>query len=142
MALFTFERAAKMLPRVNAALRQAIDLRNQCQKAEQELTLFQQRIAMLGGSLVDSREILEIRARRDTSMAQLRQAIESIQEMGCLIKDLNTGLVDFPTLYRGQEVYLCWRLGEAEIGWWHGTEEGFAGRKPIDAEFLAQLSDE
>jgi hypothetical protein len=142
MALFTFERAAKLLPRVGAALLQAVDLRNEFERAEQEIHSAQQRIGMLGGSLVDSREFLGVRARREASMAQLRQTLESIQEMGCLVKDLNIGLIDFPTLYRGQEVYLCWKLGEAEIGWWHGTEEGFAGRKPIDANFLAELSDE
>lgn len=91
---------------------------------------------------MDTRELLNVRARRDASVTALRQTIESIQDMGCLIKDLDTGLVDFPTLYRGQEVLLCWKLGEAEIGWWHGMDDGFAGRKPIDAEFLAEISDE
>jgi hypothetical protein len=140
--LFTFELAAKLLPRVRAALRQAVDLHNDYQQAEQEIGAAQQRITMLGGALVDTRELLNVRARREASVRLLRQTIESIQDMGCLLKDLDTGLVDFPTLYRGQEVYLCWKLGEAEIAWWHGTEEGFGGRKPIDAEFLAQLSDE
>ncbi|MGA3026142.1 MAG: DUF2203 domain-containing protein [Bryobacteraceae bacterium] len=140
--LFTFETAVKLLPRVREALRQAIDLHNDYQKADQELSSAQQRITMLGGALVDSRELLNVRARREASVTLLRQTIESIQDLGCLIKDLDTGLVDFPTLYRGQEVCLCWKLGEAEIAWWHETEEGFAGRKPIDAEFLAELSDE
>jgi hypothetical protein len=140
--LFTFDIAAKLLPRVRAALRQAIDLRQDYQQTEQELSSAQQRITMLGGALVDTRELLNVRARRDASVTALRQTIESIQDMGCLIKDLDTGLVDFPTLYRGQEVLLCWKLGEAEIGWWHGMDDGFAGRKPIDAEFLAEISDE
>ncbi|MGA2185030.1 MAG: DUF2203 domain-containing protein [Bryobacteraceae bacterium] len=140
--LFTFELAVKLLPRVREALRQAVDLHNNYQQAEQELSAAQQRITMLGGALVDTRELLNVRARREASVTMLRQTLESIQDMGCLIKDLDIGLVDFPTLYRGQEVYLCWKLGEAEIAWWHGTDEGFGGRKPIDAEFLAELSDE
>ena len=140
--LFTFEHAVKLLPRVSEALRQAVDLRSDYQEAEEEMNTAQQRIAMLGGALVDSAKILNIRARREASGTLLRQTLESLQELGCLIKDLDTGLVDFPTLYRGQEVYLCWKLGEEGIAWWHGTEEGFTGRKPIDAEFLAGIEGE
>ena len=52
------------------------------------------------------------------------------------IKDLEIGLIDFPTLFRGQEVYLCWKLGEDKIRFWHGIHEGFRGRKAIDQDFL------
>jgi hypothetical protein len=54
------------------------------------------------------------------------------------VKDLDTGLVDFPTMYRGVEVCLCWKLGEGAIGYWHGVDEGFRGRKPIDQDFRDQ----
>ena len=47
------------------------------------------------------------------------------------MKDLDDGLLDFPSLREGEEVLLCWRLGEEEIAFWHGPEEGFAGRKPL-----------
>jgi hypothetical protein len=56
--------------------------------------------------------------------------------MGVLVKDLDIGLIDFLTHYQGREVCLCWKLGEERIRFWHGTGEGFAGRKPIDGEFL------
>jgi hypothetical protein len=52
-----------------------------------------------------------------------------------MVKDLDIGLIDFPTLFRGREVYLCWRMGETGIRYWHG-EEGFRGRKEIDRDFL------
>ena len=52
-----------------------------------------------------------------------------------LVKDLDSGLIDFPTLFRGDEVYLCWKLGESGIGFWHKIEDGFPGRKPIDQDF-------
>jgi hypothetical protein len=58
-----------------------------------------------------------------------------------VVKDLDTGLLDFPTLYQGREVYLCWRLGESQINYWHGVDEGFAGRKAIDDDFLANHGD-
>jgi hypothetical protein len=56
------------------------------------------------------------------------------------VKDLDTGLVDFPTLFRGQEVYLCWKLGEASIEFWHSVDEGFRGRKAIDRDFRDHLA--
>jgi hypothetical protein len=62
--------------------------------------------------------------------------MERIEEMGVVVKDLDVGLVDFPTLFRGEEVYLCWRMDEDDIDHWHGVNEGFAGRKPIDQHFV------
>jgi hypothetical protein len=76
------------------------------------------------------------RDRRDKLAQRLKSAIEQMQEFGCVVKDLDTGLVDFPTLFRGVEVYLCWKLGESRIEYWHGMEEGFRGRKAIDKDFL------
>ena len=75
-------------------------------------------------------------ARRDSAAAQLRDSMEAIEKLGCLLKDLDIGLADFPTLYRGREAYLCWKLGETAIRFWHGVDEGFAGRKPIDRDFV------
>jgi len=77
------------------------------------------------------------RARRETSAAGLKEAIEKVHSFGCYVKDLDVGLVDFPTRYRGEQVLLCWKLGEPGIAWWHGEQEGFRGRKPIDDDFLA-----
>ncbi len=65
-------------------------------------------------------------------MTQLQDAVTKIQETGCLVKDLDMGLVDFPCRLKGEDVYLCWKLGEERIGFWHGVNEGFAGRKPLD----------
>ena len=82
-------------------------------------------------------QLLDQKRRRDSSAAGLKETLEKIQEYGCVVKDLDIGLLDFPTLYRGEEVYLCWKLGEKGIGYWHGVHEGFRGRKAIDSEFLA-----
>ena len=60
---------------------------------------------------------------------RLKSSIETIHEVGCVVKDLDIGLVDFPTLFRGEEVYLCWKMGESSIQFWHGVDEGFAGQK-------------
>ena len=63
---------------------------------------------------------------------RLDELIHSIQDAGALIKDINTGLLDFPALKDGHEVYLCWKYGEDDIAFWHEIEAGFAGRQSID----------
>ena len=62
--------------------------------------------------------------------------VDGVDELGAQVKDLDIGLIDFLTRYHGREVCLCWKLGEHGIRFWHSQEEGFKGRKPIDAEFL------
>jgi Uncharacterized conserved protein (DUF2203) len=61
----------------------------------------------------------------------LREQVDEIQDTGCIIKDIETGLVDWPMLHQGREVLLCWKYGEPEVGWWHDVDAGFAGRRPV-----------
>jgi len=91
---------------------------------------------MSGGASVDRAQVLQAKNQRDAIVPRLKEAIEKIHDLGCLVKDLDIGLIDFPTLLRGEEVYLCWKLGEPGIQFWHGVEEGFRGRKRIDQDFL------
>jgi hypothetical protein len=133
---FTFAEAQSYLPELDRLLRAAIELKAEYDEAEREIQSLQERVMMMGGVVVDRDRALEARTRRDGVAARLRAAIEQVQEIGCLIKDLDIGLVDFPTVFRGTEVYLCWKLGESAIEYWHGTDEGYRGRKPIDQDFL------
>jgi len=71
-------------------------------------------------------------SRMVKSFDRLDGLIHGIQDLGVLIKDINTGLLDFPALRDGREVYLCWKYGEGDIEFWHEIEDGFAGRKPIE----------
>ena len=132
---FTLAEAQSLIPSVDPLLRKALEQKSRYEEAEREMQSFTQRIVLMGGILVDREPVLAARNRRDQAESALRETVEEVQELGCLIKDLDTGLIDFPTTFRGREVYLCWKLGEASIGFWHGVEEGFAGRKPIDQEF-------
>lgn len=125
-----------MLPRVEGNLRQALEVKKHHDGAGQALRAYYHRVQMMGGMLVDSKHVSAMRSRVEALTSRLRELIEEIHEWGCLVKDLDTGLCDFPSLYRGQEVYLCWKLGEDRIENWHPVEEGFQGRRPIDAEFL------
>ncbi len=133
---FTHGEAESLLPEVERSLREAIAQKERYEVAGESLRSVAQRVSLAGGSLVNREAIMEDRARRDASGERLKEAVEEIQALGVLIKDLDIGLIDFPTLFRGQEVYLCWKFGERGIRYWHGIEEGFRGRKEIDRDFL------
>lgn len=61
----------------------------------------------------------------------LKEQVQAIMATGCIIKDIETGLVDWPALHHGREILLCWRYGETEVAWWHDLSSGFAGRQPV-----------
>jgi len=134
---FNLQQAERLLPEVESIIRDAIAAKSDYEQAEEEMQNFSRRIMMLGGVQVDHTKVLAYRDRRESSALVLKASMEKIEEIGCLVKDLNIGLIDFPTLLSGEEVYLCWKLGESGIHFWHGVHEGFQGRKAIDREFLA-----
>jgi len=135
---FTLPEAQSLIPSLDPLLRKALELKAEYAEAERAFDSLTQRILIMGGLVVDREPALRARHQRNQAGEALRQAIDKVQEFGCVIKDLDIGLVDFPTLFRGREVYLCWKLGEPAIGFWHGMDEGFAGRKAIDQEFRDQ----
>ena len=63
---------------------------------------------------------------------RVRGMLGELSERGIVVRDIDRGLIDFPAVLDGREVYLCWHLGEEGIGFWHGIEDGFAGRQPLD----------
>jgi hypothetical protein len=71
---------------------------------------------------------------RAEAALEITLGFERLEELEVLVRDLDRGLVDFPALVDGQEVYLCWSLDEPEVGHWHGLESGFAGRRPLGRE--------
>jgi hypothetical protein len=132
---FTLAEAQRLIPRVDGLLRDAIAVKSEYDEAEAAIQSFTERVMMMGGMDVDRGVALDARNRRDSAAGRLRAAIQQVQDIGCVVKDLDTGLIDFPTLFRGVEVYMCWKLGEPAIEFWHGVEEGFRGRKAIDQDF-------
>jgi len=136
---FTLSQAQSLIPKVERLLRDALFHKHEYQKAHDELQQTNERIRASGGSRVNPGAMLSVRARRDTSASALKQLLEEIQETGAIVKDLDIGLIDFLSVYQNREVCLCWKLGEDGIAYWHGTEEGFAGRKPIDQDFLDHM---
>jgi hypothetical protein len=132
---FRLEQAEQLLPELEGAVRAAVTVKRSFDEAQQELAAVSERIALAGGVSVDREAVRRKRSRRDALASRLKQSIESIQRHGCQVKDLDMGLVDFPTLYHGEEVCLCWKLGEPAVAFWHNATEGFRGRKPVDREF-------
>ena len=133
---FTLEEARALLPRLGRLIGEAVAQKSEYQEAERGLEAQSARINLMGGVAVDRERAREARHRRERSAERLRDTLRSIVEAGCEVKDLDVGLLDFPSRFRGQEVYLCWKLGEPDIEYWHSVQDGFAGRKRIDEDFI------
>ena len=132
---FNLAEAQSLIPQVDQLLRVAIAQKAEFQEADQAVQAISQRVTLMGGMMIDRDQAVDTRRRRDSMATKLRASIEEVEGFGCVIKDLDIGLIDFPTLLRGVEVYLCWKLGESKIAFWHGIDEGFRGRKAIDQDF-------
>ncbi len=133
---FTRAQAEQLLPRIEESLRQIAAMKKLFDEAERTVRASLGRIQALGGAQVDRQEFLGKLGRRDALGSRLREFIESVEAHGCVVKDLDLGLIDFPTLFRGEEVFLCWKVGEPRIEFWHPVDTGFRGRKAIDQDFL------
>jgi hypothetical protein len=133
---FTLEEARAALPIVGRSIRESVHAKVRYLEAEKAIQDLAQRILMMGGLNVDTAAAEAWKSQYDSNAQTLKNAMERIEELGVLVKDLDIGLVDFPTLFRGEEVYLCWRMDESDIDHWHGVNEGFGGRKPIDKNFV------
>jgi hypothetical protein len=91
----------------------------------------QRRIALVGGGVIDQRAWRAERESLQRLTARIQAGLEEVQGLGGVIKDIGLGLVDFPHRRLGETVNLCWKLGEREIRFWHGLDEGYAARKPL-----------
>lgn len=129
---FTLDEAQELLPVLEGLLRQAISAKKQIEEVDKELKEVAHRVFLTGGMLLPLVRLARRKAEREKSAQQVKDAVSEINATGVQVKDLDIGLLDFPCVVDGQTVLLCWKLGEKAITHWHGLEEGFAGRKPID----------
>jgi hypothetical protein len=132
---FTLGEAQTLLPVLEALLRKAQAAGVRAGELESEMQQLTQRIFLSGGMHVNVAQAAKRRAAREKALEEARDTLTEIDEIGVQVKDLERGLLDFPCILDGKTVLLCWKLGEKEIGYWHTTEDGFAGRKPLDARF-------
>ena len=120
---YTRDEAEALLPQVRQWLRQAEHTRDQLLKYDQRLQTFVKPGRDAGGELVND----WMRA-----MADFREALEQFQQRSILIKDVDRGLLDFPAIIGGREVFLCWEKDEDAIEFWHDLDTGYAGRERLD----------
>lgn len=132
---FTLHEAERLIPLVTERLESAISAKAVVSEIDGELNDLSARVCMLGGIEIDPGEIARRKLERLSLVRLIEESVEQIQSSGCLVKDLDMGLLDFPALLNGVEVYLCWKLGETRIEWWHSTQEGYSGRRRIIDEF-------
>ncbi len=124
--MFTVGEANNLVPELESHMREiqhvrrfVVGIRNEIQKARDKLS-------SNGGSMKGPAYL--------RALEHIMKRVENIQRKGILVKDLEKGLCDFPFMLDGRVVYLCWRVGEAEVGWWHETDTGFSNRKPLDED--------
>jgi hypothetical protein len=127
---FTPEEANAALVQLRPVVERMVQHRRNLVAAQKLQVELVTRIAGNGGDLMpsDLREAAETIQREATAIAE---CADRINAAGAEIKSLEEGLLDFPAKRGDEDVLLCWKLGEDEIGYWHGVDEGFAGRKPL-----------
>jgi hypothetical protein len=129
---FTLEEAQSLLPILESLLRTAIDGKKLIEAVDTEFQELAHRVFLSGGLFVNVVQMARRKAEREKTIQRVKDAVAEINSTGVQVKDLDIGLLDFPCEVDGRVVLLCWKLGEQGITHWHGIEEGFAGRKPID----------
>ncbi len=128
--VFTPEEAEEALESVRPLAEEMVAARRELAALETRRVELLAPVAGNGGG-IDPAAASALLAEMDQYARRIAGCVAGIHELGALVKDLDRGLVDFPARGRSGDVLLCWRVGEAEIGYWHGPEEGFGGRKPL-----------
>jgi hypothetical protein len=129
---FSLTEAERLRLQIEPMLIEAMETRRKLGELDEQLGALAERIQRAGGLLVNYEKVARVRLERNRLEESLQSSLERIHSMGCIVKDLDIGLLDFPSRLNNEDVYLCWRLGEDRIRFYHRQDEGFAGRKPID----------
>ena len=129
---FTLDEAQTLLPILESLLKQAIAGKKLIEEVDAELQETARRVFVNGGTMVNVVQLARRKGERERAIQRIKDAVAEIDATGVQVKDLDVGLLDFPCKVEGEIILLCWKLGEETITHWHGTTEGFAGRKPID----------
>jgi len=133
---FTLQEAETLLPILESLLRAAIDGKKLIEAVDAEFQEVAHRVFVNGGTSLNVVHLARRKAEREKAIQRVKDSLAEIDATGVQVKDLDIGLLDFPCVVDGRTVLLCWKLGEKGIAHWHGTNEGFAGRKPIDERIV------
>ena len=128
--VFTPDEANAALSELRPLVEAMVEGKRALDDAQERRDDIAQSIAGNGGGIPPA-EFGALEAAVEEAAKTLAGTIGEIQAMGVLVKDLDTGLVDFPGQRAGQDILLCWQLGEDEVAFWHGLEDGYAGRRPL-----------
>ena len=121
---FTIEDANKVLPSVIKRFKDIVSLKNEVVKIQSEMETNPRYMSSFKDYALKKQEL-------NTAITNFYKAIEDLESTGVMVKSIEEGLLDFPSLRFNEEVWLCWKEGETEIKFWHGKDEGFTGRKPL-----------
>src|SRR5271163_4153122 len=133
---FNLDEAQMLLPILESLLKQAISAKKLIESVDGELQDTAHRVFLNGGTMLNVVHLARRKAERERSIRRIKDALAEIDATGVQVKDLDIGLLDFPCKVDGEILLLCWKLGEPTITHWHGTNEGFAARKPIDQRIV------
>jgi len=125
--LFTVDEANALLPELRPLV-ERIMANLDTLKEKSEVVIREERLSPSSPELMKS---LQQNAAIATLIQEVKCMVEEINAHGCICKGIEEGLIDFPCLLGGEIVFLCWRVGEESVGYWHRIEDGFAGRKPL-----------
>jgi hypothetical protein len=129
---FTLDEAQALLPVLESLLKTAIDGKDTAERIEREFKAVSNRVFLSGGTLLDVAQLAARKREKERLVQKIKDAVAEIESTGAQVKDLEMGLLDFPCEVGGRTILLCWKLGEKSIAHWHGTDEGYRYRKPID----------
>jgi hypothetical protein len=135
MKTFTLDEAQALLPVVESLLNRAMEAKQAASELQEEMAALVRRIFTSGGMFIDPAAAQKRKIALEALVQRAKDSLQEIDAIGVQVKDLDTGLLDFPCLLEGETVLLCWKRGEARIEFWHRIEDGFAGRHPIDERF-------
>jgi hypothetical protein len=128
--MFTVEEANALLPRVRPLVERLVECRADLLAVRARQAEVAAVVGGNGGGL-DPETPASLRQAAGDAEQRLQETLSELTGLGVVVKDLDAGLVDFPSTREGTAVYLCWQLGEDRVAFWHGLDDGFAGRTPI-----------
>ena len=129
---FTLKEANAMLPSVIKKFKNIVNLKNDLIRIQSELESNPKYMSSFKDYVLKKQEM-------NSAISNFYKAIEDLENAGVVIKSVDEGLLDFPSLRFNEEIWLCWKEGETEIKFWHGKDEGFNGRKPVENVDLEKL---
>jgi hypothetical protein len=121
---FTIQDANKVLPSVIKKFNNIVSLKNEVTRIQSELETNPRYMSSFKDYMIKKQEL-------NTTITNFYKSIEDLESTGVMVKSIEEGLLDFPSIRFNEEVWLCWKEGETEIKFWHGRDEGFMGRKPL-----------